>query len=141
MEIDKVILFQLDKTSKIAKMYSQREFDRMGIKITVEQWILLTIVNEFDGLTQKELAEKSFRDPASITRTLDLLNERGFIERKSVPNDRRQYNICLKQEGTEFIKQYLHIIETHRANSIEGLSDNDLKELDRILKKMQQNMS
>ncbi len=80
-DIESVILFQLDKTSKTAKQYSQREFERLGLGITVEQWILLKIIHESDDISQKELADQSFRDPASITRTLDLLHSRGFIDR------------------------------------------------------------
>jgi hypothetical protein len=35
--INKVILFQIEQTSKISKIYSQREFDRLKMDITVEQ--------------------------------------------------------------------------------------------------------
>ena len=141
MKIEKVILFQIDKTSKISKLYSQREFDRLGMGITVEQWILLKLIDENDGLTQKELAEKSLRDPASITRTLDLLSTKGFIERKPVEDNRRQYSICLKEKGSKFIKQYISVVETHRAKSIEGITNEELDTLNRLLNIIQKNMS
>ena len=38
--IEDVTLFQIDKTSKTSKIYSQRELDKLGIDITVEQWIV-----------------------------------------------------------------------------------------------------
>lgn len=61
--IEDVILFQIEQASKASKLFSQREFDRLGIEITVEQWILLKIISESEDLTQKELANKSSRDP------------------------------------------------------------------------------
>lgn len=140
MNIENVILFQIDKTSKISKLYSQREFDRLGMGITVEQWILLKIVEENNGLTQKELADKSLRDPASITRTLDLLTKKGFIERKPVEDNRRQYSICLTKKGESFIDNYLPIIKSHRAKSIDGISKDELTTLNHLLGKIQQNM-
>jgi len=140
MNIEGIILFQIDKTSKISKLFSQREFDRLGMDITVEQWILLKIIDENDGLTQKELAQKSLRDPASITRTLDLLAKKDFIERKAVPDNRRQYSICLKREGIRFIEKYLPVVDSHRAKSIEGLSNQEVKQLNQLLAKIQQNL-
>lgn len=141
MNIESIILFQIDKTSKIAKLYSQREFDRLGLGITVEQWILLKIIEENDGLTQKELANKSLRDPASITRTLDLLNKKGFVERRPVEGNRRQYSVCLKKQGKVFIEKYMPVIGNHRAKSIEGITVKELEVLTQLLGKIQQNMT
>lgn len=140
MNLENIILFQIDKTSKIAKLYSQREFDRLGMGITVEQWILLKIIEENDGLNQKELADKSLRDPASITRTLDLLDKKGFVERRPVEDNRRQYSICLRNEGAAFISRNMRIINSHRAKSIEGLTKQELEILTQLLGKIQQNM-
>jgi len=140
MNIESIILFQIDKTSKVSKLYSQREFDRLGMGITVEQWILLKIIEENDGLTQKELADKSLRDPASITRTLDLLNKKGFVERRPVEDNRRQYSVCLKKEGKSFIKKYMPVISSHRAKSIEGIKEQELEVLTQLLGKIQKNM-
>ncbi|MFS4449704.1 MarR family winged helix-turn-helix transcriptional regulator [Maribacter sp. 2307UL18-2] len=141
MNIESIILFQIDKTSKVSKLYSQREFDRLGMGITVEQWILLKIIEENDGLTQKELADKSLRDPASITRTLDLLNKKGFVERRPVEDNRRQYSVCLIKEGKSFIKKYMPVISSHRAKSIEGITEQELEVLTQLLGKIQKNMS
>jgi len=140
MNIESVILFQIDKTSKRAKLYSQREFDRLKMGITVEQWILLKIIEETDGLTQKELANKSLRDPASITRTLDILHKKGYVERRAVVDNRRQYSISLTEEGKSFINKYMPVINSHRASSIEGISADELSTLNRLLNKIQDNM-
>jgi DNA-binding MarR family transcriptional regulator len=139
--INDVILFQIEKTSKISKVYSQREFDRLQLNITIEQWIILKIIEENKELSQKELAQKSLRDPASITRTLDILQKKDFIYREVIPNNRRQYNIILSDYGKTFVKKHLPIIKEHRAKSTEGLSDNEIKQLSLILSKIQKNMS
>jgi DNA-binding MarR family transcriptional regulator len=138
--LDKVILFQIDKTSKMAKLYSQREFDRLGLEITVDQWVLLMIVHENPDMSQKELAGKSLRDPASITRTLDLLQQRGLLVRMAIPENRRQYSIELTRKGKGFVKNNMPVIEKHRRNSIKGLSKADVKTLDQLLRKVQENV-
>ncbi|MGB3781077.1 MAG: MarR family transcriptional regulator [Tunicatimonas sp.] len=140
-DIESVILFQLDKASKTAKQYSQREFERLGFGITVEQWILLKIIHESDGISQRELADQSFRDPASITRTLDLLHVRGFIDRLPVPENRRQYRILLTKKGEQFVAAHMPTIQQHRQKSVEGISVKDLKKLSALLQKIQKNMA
>jgi DNA-binding MarR family transcriptional regulator len=139
-KIDNVILFQIEQTSKISKIYSQREFDRLKMDITVEQWILLKIIHENDGISQKEIAEKSLRDPAAITRTLDILQKKSLITRNPIPNNRRQYSISLTAIGLLFIKENLKTIETHRRKSLEGFSKDEIQILSKLLLKMQENL-
>lgn len=140
-KIEDVILFQIEKTSKISKVYSQRDFDRLDLGITIEQWILLKIIEQYDQMSQKELAEKSLRDPASITRTLDLLSKKGLIERRSIENNRRQYNIKLTNTGKKFVEQHIEMVQQHRSKSVEGFSADELKTLESMLKRIQQNLS
>lgn len=140
-KIEDVILFQIDLTSKISKQYSQKEFDRLGLGITVEQWVILKIVSEHAGLSQKELAEKSYRDPASITRTIDLLEKKGLLVRESIPKNRRAYNISLTKEGEEFVEKNMDMVVAHRKLSIEGIPPAELLKLTELLGKIRENMS
>ena len=139
--IEEVILFQIDKTSKMAKQHSQKLVDERGMGITIEQWILLKIVHENAPLSQKELAKKSLRDPASITRTLDLLMKKDLLFREDIPGNRRSYNIRLSKEGESFVKEHMSFVQGLRENSVKGVSNKELQFLSDILKKMQSNMT
>lgn len=139
-DISRVILFQIDQTSKIAKQYSQREFDRLGIAITVEQWILMKIIDESQVLSQKDLAQLSLRDPASITRTLDLLEQKGLVRRSGFEGSRKQLEINLTEAGKDFISKHLPIIEMHRAQSLKGFTSEEIDLLGKMLKRIQENM-
>lgn len=139
-KIEDVILFQIDLTSKVSKQYSQKEFDKLKLGITVEQWVILKIVSENIDLSQKELAKKSYRDPASITRTIDLLEKKELLLRETIPNNRRAYNISLTKTGELFIRDNMKIIKRHRALSTEGLSAEDLDTLSKTLAKIRANM-
>lgn len=139
--IESVILFQIEKTNKTAKQYSQKEFDKINLGITVDQWVLLKILEEAGSLSQKELAQKSMRDPASITRTLDILGKKGLVLRDPIPNNRRQYNILLTQAGGYFVKNNMALINEQRRKSIEGFNEVELENLKSYLLRIQQNMS
>ncbi|CAM4291915.1 MarR family winged helix-turn-helix transcriptional regulator [Zobellia roscoffensis] len=139
--IEDVILFQIDKTSKISKKYSQKEFDRIKLGITIDQWVLLKIIEESAPISQKELADKSLRDPASITRTLDILVKKSLLLREPILNNRRQYNIKLTKEGTKFVNDNIEMIKAHRKKSMEGFSEKEAQLLKVLLLKIQDNMS
>lgn len=139
-KIEDVILFQIEQASKASKQYSQREFERLGFGITVDQWVLLKIISEASPLSQKELATKSFRDPASITRTLDLLTTKNFIVREPILDNKRAYNICLSKAGEKFIALHMETIRKHRLKSCEGFSEKELVMLSAFLKRIRKNM-
>ena len=100
--LEDVTLFLIDQTSKTAKRYTQKSLDKKKLGITVDQWVLLKIIEGSDGLSQRELANKAIRDRASITRTLDLLEKKGLLKREAIEGNRRQYSIKLTPIGKSF---------------------------------------
>lgn len=137
--LNKVLLFQIDQTSRAAKQYSQREMDEKGMDVTVDQWVLLKIVEEMEQASQKEIADRALRDPASITRTLDLLEKKELLIREAVPGNRRSYSVKLTQKGRKFIKKYMPMVEAHRSNSTKGLSAKEIKLMIELLQRMRSN--
>lgn len=139
-EIEDVVLFQIDRTSKLAKQYSQREFDAINLDLTVDQWVLLKIIHEKKILSQRSLAQFSSRDPASITRTLDLLEKKKYLVRHAIPNNRRQYDVKLTDTGNDLIKNNMKMVKKHRQKSIKGISTQNLELLRDLLLQIQSNM-
>ena len=139
--IERTILFQLEKTSKASKSYAQREFDKINLGITIDQWGLLQLIHETEELSQKELAEKSMRDPASITRTLVLLENKGLINKKDTKNDKRLHKIFLTKKGKDFIENNNHNIAAVKRNTIAGFTDGELSILNSLLERMEVNLT
>jgi len=140
-DLDYIILSQIDKTSKIAKSYSQKQFDLLGTGITIDQWLLLKIIEDSTEISQKELADKSLRDPASITRTLNILTKNGFVLRQQIPNNKRQHNLSLTMKGSDFVAAHKGMVEKQKKKSVKGFSKEELMMLNALLKRIQRNMS
>ena len=139
-EINEVILFQIEQASKQAKKFSQQILDEMQLGITIDQWVLLKIIEEAHELSQKELADRSLRDPASITRTLNLLEKKGLIRRRNIEGNKRQYCIVLTEEGKQFVEKLLPLVLNLRAQSIQGFSSEELQQLSSMLERIRKNM-
>jgi MarR family transcriptional regulator, transcriptional regulator for hemolysin len=138
--LETTVLFVLDQTSKLSKQFAQREFDLLGIGVTVEQWVLLKVVAEKNILSQNELAKETHRDPASITRTLDILEKKGFLKREPIADNRRQYNINLSKAGKDFVWHNMPFINALRNTSVKGFTKAEIKTLLSLLHRIQKNM-
>lgn len=130
----------IDQTSKLSKRFSQKEFDERGLGITIDQWVLLKIIESNEGVSQRELANISVRDAASITRTLDLLSKKQLINREPIPDNRRQFKIVLTAAGRSFIEKNMEMVQRHRAHSTKGFTEEEIEQLRSMLKRMQKNL-
>ena len=123
----------LDKTARRVKQYAQRRFKELGFNITVDQWLILRHLHEHNNLNQKELAELVFKDTPTLTRIIDLLCDKGLVERKVNPEDRRCFTVHLTVEGREKVEQMKPQIKDVRLKAWEGLSEEDFYNFKRIL--------
>ncbi len=97
--LDNSLGFIVYRTSLEIKACLQRRFRDKGYDITPEQWSILARLWEEEGLTQKQIADRTYKDKANITRLVDVLEKRGLLERRADPADRRRYYIHLTESG------------------------------------------
>ncbi len=138
-ELSSVALFLIDQTSKKAKQHSQKVFDSVGLDLLVDQWVLLKIIEENIPMSQKSIAVLSHRDPASVTRTIDILERKSYVRREKMASDRRQYLILLTQDGKDFVEKHMTTIEDLRKQSLRTFTTKEVETLTALLLKMQAN--
>jgi len=125
--------FIMERTAKRMKQFFQRVLNEMDAGITADQWILLQVLDKEDGLSQLDLAQRTYKDAPTVTRIIDILCKKELIERKPNTEDRRKFNICLTEKGQSKINEVLPTIKEFRRRIWKGLSDDDLREMTRIL--------
>ena len=57
----------IEKTGRKIKQELQKEINRLGFGITVDQWVLLLELYESGKMPQVELEERTFKDAPTIT--------------------------------------------------------------------------
>lgn len=67
--------------------------------ISPEQWSVLHVIAGHEGLIQKEIAERTAKDKPTVTRILDVLEEKGLIARKPGEQDRRSFRLYATDKG------------------------------------------
>lgn len=138
MEKDHFLL--IEKTLKQIRKFIQRELLKKGFDISAEQLSLLNSCFENPNQTQIQLAETIVKDPASVTRMIDILERKGFITRKSVNNDRRSYGICLTESGTTMITSIQPLYRDMLKYSLKNVSPTGQKLFPEILERMYLNL-
>jgi len=99
-----------------------------------EFW-LLALVREAPA-AQRELAERCGLDPSSLVAVLDGLEERGWVERRRHPNDRRVHLIALTAAGAALYHRALPLAQRAEAEQLHGLGVDERRQLMRLLRKL-----
>jgi len=139
-QLNNVVNFLLEHTVRQMRGYAQRQLDTLQTGITVDQWVLLKIVEERGNISQVDLAQVAHKDTASVTRTLDLLQKKGLIQRIDDEFDRRKYRIALTPPGLSFVTQHLPFVNQIRGRIVQGLSPEEINTLKQLLEKIRLNV-
>ena len=104
--------------------------------ITTEQWMILNRLFEEDGISQKDLAERTLKDQGSLTRTLDRMEKKGLIRRQVSPHDRRSFLVYLTDQGLEVRNKIVPIAMECIAEAVKGFTEEEVAALISLLKRI-----
>ncbi|MEU8263481.1 MarR family transcriptional regulator [Micromonospora sp. NPDC048999] len=75
--------------------------------------VLLILLRAGDS-THREMAERCFVRPATLTGIVDTLERDGFVARQRDPNDRRSVQLTLTGKGREHALAIIDLIHSNR---------------------------
>ena len=82
-------------------MHRQTNSHLAGRGMTADQFVLLALLAEQDGITQQELVRRASSDPNTIRAMLVLLENRGLVARGRHPSDMRARSVTLTRKGRQ----------------------------------------
>ncbi len=132
--LDDSVGFIISRTASKMKNCLHQNFKPYDI--TTEQWGLLNRLWEKDGVSQKVLSEKSFKDQPNITRILDKLEDKGFIRREVDPDDRRAFLIFLTKEGRELKNILIPVVKETLEVALKGFKTEEVEQLKNLLNRI-----
>ncbi|MBN7811122.1 MarR family transcriptional regulator [Algoriphagus sp. H41] len=132
--------FLLDRTARKVKQYAQQQFKTGEFDVTVDQWLVLKNLSENELLSQTELAGLVFKDNPTLTRIIDLLCKKGYVDRVPHPQDRRSFQLHLTESGLAKVNELRPKILEIREKAWENLNERDFDEFKRILNTIYQNL-
>ena len=115
-------------------------FQAKGYDVTPEQWAVLNRLWEQDGLSQVELAERTFKDKPSTTRILNLLEKKKIVVRQPDENDGRVLRVFLTKTGKDLKEKLIPCAEEVLVKSGRNMSKDQLSQLKQTLHQMLDNL-
>ena len=91
-----------------AYMTLHRRFNqhfRSRFDVTADQFVVLMLLSEEDGITQRELTRRSFSDSSTVGALLNLLEGKSLVRRETNPVDRRERLVILTMQGQRLQQQ------------------------------------
>jgi DNA-binding MarR family transcriptional regulator len=133
-KLNDTFFYNLEKSVKAYRQYFQNQLKANGFDITLDQWLILNTIIENPNISQNEIAEKVFKDKASVARIIELLVQNGFLTRSIHPTNRRMFQLSITPKGDETIERLSGLVEVFRKNAVLGISPDMLKETQSIMK-------
>ena len=133
-DIGKSVGFLLAKAYQRACVIFKEEFE--GYDLTPQQFGLLGFLWQEDGITQAELSAKSYIDRTTMGGLVDRLEKEGLVARRSHPDDRRAYRICLTDKGKSLEKVLTPLAEKTQQIFTAKLDEQEVETLKSLLEKI-----
>lgn len=118
---DMPLWLQLSKVSKKYMDVLSARLKHIGIQ---RHFYLVSAIGEGEGkLNQQDLANLLEIDKVTMVGILDYLSEKGFVERKANPSDRRKHRIVLTAKARAALPEIRRTIARLNRQALSGLPE------------------
>ena len=100
---------------------------------TLTQWIVLIQVHEGVARTASDIARDLGHDTGALTRVVDQLEARGFLQRRRSAQDRRQVELRLTPAGHAIVKKLLPLVVDQTNQALTPLTRDEFGQMHRML--------
>ncbi len=122
------------------RIYSRQCFKNNNFDITPEQFVVIEVLMHHDGLYQRQLSEITLKDRPNITRIINILEENGYVERKSDKSTRKVFKIYLTQKAKDAFPKLQKVTSEYREVMAQGISKAEMEVCLKVLNKLLENL-
>ena len=131
-------------TIRLGRIVTGRMYDKLNKEdqhLMGPHMGVLSDLYQKDGVRQQDLAISSFKDKATITRSLKLLEREALVLRIADPIDKRTKRIYITPKGRKVYQTILSLGQEVMAEAKAGITDSELEACTTVLQKMYNNLS
>lgn len=101
------------------------------------QYAFILAVCRDSGRSQEEIAKELCINKSTAARNINALEEKGYVIRKSIPTDKRQFSVYPTEKAMYILPQIKKASVDWMQLLSEGISEEELKIFDSVLMRMQ----
>lgn len=133
-ESDRTVGWLTTDVARLMRTVFDRRVKALGI--TRPQWLALRRLTRSPGASQSELADMMEIERAPAGKIVDRLEERGWVERRPDPVDRRINRIFLTDRGQRVHAVIWPIAQSTVTDALTDLSEAELSQLTELLERV-----
>ena len=131
--------FLVRDVSRLSAKHFQR--NARELELSLPQCKVLGHLSRNEGISQARLAELTETDPMTLVRTLDRMQQDGWIERRPDPADRRAHRLFLREAAKPVLQRIWKIADQARNEVLAELSSAEREQLIELLERVHRTLS
>jgi MarR family transcriptional regulator, transcriptional regulator for hemolysin len=135
-KLEQILFYTLEKAIKTYRQFAQKQINEYGLDITIDQWLILKTLQDNPDISQQQIAEKVFKDFASVTRMIELLVSKEYLIRDFHLVDRRRFSLSITKKGNKILEILVPIINNNRKIALQSFTENEIKSMQKSLIKI-----
>ncbi len=130
--------FLIHDAARLMRMSYDRKMRTLGL--TRSQWWVMTHLYFNEGISQTELSSLLDIERATLGRLLDRLEDKGWVERRPHPSDRRVKRVYLTGEVELLMQTMRSMAAEVRGEALAGIPTQEQDALVEILIRIKSNL-
>jgi DNA-binding MarR family transcriptional regulator len=106
------------------------------LKLALHHAGILRILNSTPAITQQTLATTLGMVPSRLVVLVDEMEQRGLIERRENPEDRRRYALHITEKGRSTLDMIGRISREHSQALLAAISEDEQRQLATLLQRV-----
>jgi len=137
---DQTIFYAIERAIKLYRRNAQAKLKAIQLDITIDQLLVLSKIDQNPEISHAELSELIFKDMASISRILALLEKKEYINREIDPANKRRFKTKVKTKGKDILIQLAPQVMENRTQALQDLSKDEIQTCINILNQISNNI-
>jgi DNA-binding MarR family transcriptional regulator len=135
LELERFLPYRLSVVSNTVSQAIADDYQR-HYDLTTTEWRVMAVLGRFEGISAREVAERTAMDKVAVSRALSRLRAAGRVERDTHGDDKRRSVLRLTTAGWHIHDQVAPLARGHEARLLARLDADEQRWLERILAKL-----
>jgi DNA-binding MarR family transcriptional regulator len=121
----------------VLRLLRQR-FEAEDIELTLEQYFVLNILDNEEGLILQELADIVDRDKSAVVRLINGLEENHFVARTTDPDDKRRKILLVTKPGIKVLEKAIELDQEVNKQITSDIPEQKIDDVEETVSKIYQ---
>ena len=137
-KLEQALGFHINRVSYLMTEEVEKRFTRAGLPIVAQDFAILFRLFSGGVMSQAQIVDLMMRDKTTVTRRLDGLVKKGFIQRTPNAEDRRRFDIAITKQGEGILDTAFPIARGLQKELVSNASEEDKEITVKVLRSMMQ---